>query len=237
MPASPSSSHAFRPAPHVRAPARLRLRPVGARPPAAAGGPTPPWRRAVRDLLDAQLWCVGRDIQHVDGNALLRWGFARVRPPAGATGSSAYRLALADGSRCVLWGFAVWYGAPALGAGLLLHRHPFAARLTTSVEPPLPLWRAEQLALALPSAVVAPDRAPALAARLARAFAGYEAWALATLGAAHRRECERERPRGVRRRQPVPCEALADGWRALAERLAGDEPACAGARRREGRAS
>ena len=179
---------------------------------------TLPLRRA-RDLLDQQLWCVGRDILHADGNALLRYGFERVRPPPGETGSSAYVLPLREGGHCVLWGFAVFCGSPALGVGMLLRRHPFAARLAHTPTLPLPLWRAEQLP------TTAPARTPdtlrlscRLGASLARTLAAYERWALTALGDEHRARCEAERPRAVRRRQTIPCTGLATAWEQFAAR-------------------
>ncbi len=206
-------------------PALLTRAPRGRRPP--AGDPT--LLRAARGLLDQQLWCCGRDIHHPDGNALLRYGFERRRPPAGEAGSSAYALALPDGRRCTLWGFAVLLEAPPLGAGLLLRRHPFVARLTdTDACADVAagahasggaLWRVDQLPRAgRTNECARGGLGLRLGAEAARALAEYERWALDALGADHRQRCEAERPRGVRRRQAVPCVAQADAWSELAER-------------------
>ena len=57
--------------------------------------------QTARDLLDQQLWCMGRDGLHPEGSALLRYGVERVRPPGDETGSSAYVLSLPGADRCV----------------------------------------------------------------------------------------------------------------------------------------
>ncbi|MFY7922390.1 MAG: hypothetical protein ACOVSI_08245, partial [Gemmatimonas sp.] len=60
-------------------------------------------------LLDQQLWYIGHDTRHADGNALLRFGFERSRTPAG--GTSCYRLSAEDPTRQVVcWGFGVYVG-------------------------------------------------------------------------------------------------------------------------------
>ena len=55
-------------------------------------------------LVDQQLWYIGHDIRHADGNALARFGFERRRGASG--GTSCYRLPSVDPSRQLLcWGF------------------------------------------------------------------------------------------------------------------------------------
>jgi hypothetical protein len=121
----------------------------------------------------------------------------------------------------VLWGFACACVVPSLGGALVLRRHPFSARLADPAALRLPLWRGEQLpGGGVPATAEAARLALRLAAAAAGALAAYERWALATLGVEHRRQCDAERPRAVRRRQAVPGEALAASWEAFAARAA-----------------
>ena len=199
-------------------------------------------------LLDLQLWMLGQDRLHPAGNALARYGFARARHPTGH-GSSSYLLPMPGetGVALVAWGYALYLGAvtgvpldapsaparespppinpvaasPAPTAdGLLLERHAFGPRLLRA-----------PLSLPLPGKQALGERhhprseADQHAARhrllqVAAALAGYERWAVATLGEGHRRRALAALPRHKRRRMAAT-PSLAPAWETLGASLDG----------------
>jgi hypothetical protein len=192
------------------------------------------WPRLRRDadrLLDLQLWMLGRDILHPDGNALLAYGCERVPAPAGRGGTSAYRPPGAGGV-LIWWGF----GAATLltgseadraahAAAVFVERHAFGPRLLVAA-PVLPLWTPSQLPRArFPRA--ADDWAAAVAGivRIADGFGAYERWATDALDRGARRRLMEERMvdrRGrAARRAPEWGVPLPDRWARLTARLGG----------------
>lgn len=191
---------------------------------------------------------LGQDRLHPAGNALARYGFARARHPTGH-GSSSYLLPMPGetGVALVCWGYALYLGAvtgvsldappaparqgapptdptppPAVlpNDGLLLERHAFGPRLLRA-----------PLALPLPGKQALGERhhprseAEQRAARhrllqVAATLAGYERWAVATLGEGHRRRALASLPRHKRRRMAAT-PSLAPAWEALGASLAG----------------
>lgn len=169
--------------------------------------------RRLNVLLDQQLWFLGQDIRHPDGNALVRFGFERVRPSE-TGGTTCYRLAAdaASNQALVVWGFALYSGrvgerpddpvrsgrggAP---SGVLLFRHAASARL---------VWPAMRLPLHKPSELprlVAP-RTPEEQGelrdglvRLAQQLRHYEEWTRGALGSTHRTRVLATLPRHKRR--------------------------------------
>lgn len=189
---------------------------------------SPQARRAFgRSLFDQQLWCWGQDVCHSSGNALLRFGMTRVRPPDPDDGSTRYAVELAGGLRVALWAFGAFVGDADSG-GLFLARRDFVGRLMPSHEPPVAHLRDDVAKLARPAAGIARVRARRLQAALFRWIAAYERWVQAHLGGAWRARCVREWLRPV-----VPGEAMADRWALLATVL---DDACAG-RQTEGPSS
>ncbi len=192
-------------------------------------------RRLADELLDQQLWFIGQDIRHPDGNALLAYGCERWRAPQGCTGATAY-LPPCNAGSVVWWGFgaAGWdHPADSGGAAVMVERHAFGPRLLTRPLA-LPLWRIEQL----PPRVFprTPDQwrvAWSGVTVLVYAFIRYERWAVASLGAPHRLRVAAARPRDVRRTLTVPATELADawesflllGWRQVPQRLPAIAPA------------
>lgn len=178
-------------------------------------------RRVQAQLLDHQLWCLGCDIRSPEGNLLLAFGFERHRPPAGRTGSSAYRLRDAGrSSTIVCWGFGI--AVETTDERLFLRRHPFLvehytgdARETIGFD--LPARR--------PGLSLADDDAPRQAfASLARLWASYERWIASTAPATWRRQCWAERPRHVRRALRFGADELERGWMAMAGALLAAAP-------------
>lgn len=171
-------------------------------------------------LLDQQLWFIGHDIRHAEGNALTRYGFERWRATGG--GTSCYRLK-GDDPRydLVCWGFGMYVGplvdaasatiAPVCPRGVLIQRHSTTPRLVTTPLA-LPLHQPCELPR-LHSPVTVQDwhelehGLHALAAMLAR----YERWASHVLGAAHRHSILQQVPRHKRRRFSTATD-LAELW-------------------------
>jgi len=170
-------------------------------------------RHLLAELLDQQMWFFGRDIQHPDGNLLLRFGFSRERPPSEVSGTSRYAIAT-DGGTLVLWGWgAVWRdGHP---HALLLRRHGPGPRLISAQGALDSVWAHTAL-------VGTPAQSDAESARLhtlLRDFAAwvhhYEQWVRTTCGEAWRAECAALRPRHVRRKQVVAADRYVDSWQQL----------------------
>jgi hypothetical protein len=196
-------------------------------------------------LLDLQLWMLGQDRLHPDGNALARYGFLRCRHPEGHA-SSGYLLPLDDPHPVALvcWGYGVYLGpvswkepgtlrppmAPARPPepwqggtavpGVLLERHAFGPKLLPAPVT-LPLRAKAQLGVRLaPRAEDQQRAACAGVIRTASLLAAYERWAVDTLGDAHRHRALAALPRHKRRRLPT-APSLADAWDALGRSLAG----------------
>ena len=184
----------------------------GGRPPSALG---PDIERIGALLLHQQCWCWRWDIRDLDGNLLLDHGFARHR--TAEVRDSTYTLTLATGQTVVLWGWGVYFGAPASG-GVLVQRCGFDPYLTASAQVPSTATRPADLR---------PLRSPALPAEwgpvadllpsMLRWIAGYERWVLTVRGAEYRRLTLRACPRMIVRR-PIPATCVVDTWNDLADR-------------------
>ncbi len=189
-------------------------------------------RRALVALLDWQLWYWGQDIQHAQGNALLAYGFDRVRGPQdGTQRSTAYTLqstgnvppALHDLSSLTVWGFGICATHAGHGSdgSLILVRHESSLGLSTC-----PLHAKAGTRNDLPARVFPQTSQQWRAVRqslvsVARCVIDYETWAKHTLGAAHRANAQARRPRAVRRRHSQP-PFLAKAWREFADDQARD---------------
>lgn len=184
----------------------------GAPPPTRVGDAA--WRRRVRALVDQQLWCLGVDVRHPDGNQLLTAGFTRHRCAEGTVGATAY--ARTDANRTLLvWGFGVWAGAPGLGSVFLDRRDPWPLRWQASAEPPLTCHHQHELRPWRTISAGEPlTHAMTLTVGLAEALAAYEAMIVTTLGAAYRHDVLRQAPRA-----PITPTGMAAAWRAVADRL------------------
>jgi hypothetical protein len=190
-------------------------------------------RRSLRlnVLLDQQLWYLGQDIRHPDGNALVRFGFERLRSPG--EGTTCYRLAMGGepGVALLCWGFALYVGHhvadtagcaahPPRGptpAGVMLLRHAASARL---IWPSLciPLHKPSELPrLDPPRTGLEQVQLSEGVARLARQLQHYETWTEQALGAAHRTRVLAALPRH-KRRKFAPVTDLAPLWREVEAR-------------------
>ena len=163
-------------------------------------------------LLDQQLWYLGRDIHGPSGNALRAYGFVRHRSDSGH-GSSSYVLELAAESgalpiQLICWGFGVAVSSSTTAAsvagsgwaGIVVERFGWSSRLLLQ-----PLSPAIHQVSDLPTAPrpvtnVEQEFAAQAELLMARAFAAYERWVLATLGQPHRDAALRDAPRHKRHR-------------------------------------
>jgi hypothetical protein len=165
-------------------------------------------------LFDQQCWLWGCDIRRNDGNLLLDYGFARVRPPETSKGSNRYDLALGATGCIALWAFGPWYGEAALG-GLLLNRYHCVPCLALRHEPPRTMWQPQDAReLKVPQQPDQWQRALDLLAALSDWIAGYERWVIANAGLAYREACVAARSHGLYR--IAPTQALSE-WQELAQ--------------------
>jgi len=167
-------------------------------------------RHLLAELLDQQMWFLGRDFQHPDGNLLLRFGFARERPPAEVSGTSRYAIATAAGT-LVLWGWgAVWRDGHPLA--LLLRRHGPGPRLTSALTSLDNVWAHTALVGTPAQSDAEHARLHTLLADFADWVQHYEQWVRATCGESWRTECAALRPRHVRRKQQVAADRYLTSW-------------------------
>ncbi len=170
-------------------------------------------RRDGERLFEVSMWCIGRDVSHVD-NLLLRRGFTRERIPAGQKGTSAYSGALPEGGALTLWGFGAL--CRVCGQTIYVPRDGFTPSLVDESRVMWPVFQAE--ALGAPREPLTPhEQSAARAAVVALAgwMAGYEEWVLGLLGLGWRHECLAARTKA----SPVSAESLAVEWRRLAGRI------------------
>lgn len=143
-------------------------------------------KRFAAELMHQQCWCWGRDILTRE-NLLLRFGFARHRPPA-CPGATRYALSLADGTRLALWGFGLWLGLPD-GTQGFFSRYRRGVWLLPATFDVSSVHAADAVLRHLRRP--APGRECAVALRLARTAAqwceSYERWVAAQEGLGHRR--------------------------------------------------
>lgn len=176
---------------------------------------SPADRKLGERLLDQQMWCFGCDIRRAEGNLLCAYGFSRLRPPSGASGSNDYRLTTPDGAQVRLWGFGcLWAEAE---ASVFLRRYEFTPRLPAGPVPDL-VWSPTGLPpTPRPRQPEKVRQAAHALARLLAWLADYEDWVMARLGPDYRAACVRvwNKPK------TVPPEAMHHHWRALAEKAQG----------------
>ncbi len=150
-------------------------------------------------LLDLEFWLIGRDIEHPDGNLLVRLGFDREPAPDGTPLHSRYRWTSAA-ANVVLWAWGLYFQQE--GAGLLLARGGRGA---------VPLDRAPDIYV--PPAAVANSQYPAaIVTDICRWLASYEDRVTTAVGLDHRVPRPGSNPALA---PPVPW-SLASAWYELA---------------------
>lgn len=191
----------------------------------------------LQTLLDQQLWFLGGDIRHPEGNGLQRFGFTRWAASNGV-GTSCYvypRTTTAPIDALVCWGFAVYSGPVGFdlmpirpshtrspvgvgGTGVLLHRFSRTPQLVDGTLR-LPIHQRQALPVGYPARRI--DELDALhdgLIRMAAVFAQYERWCSTVLGASHRRQGLALLPRHKRKRFADTIELTA-AWERLRDRL------------------
>ncbi len=147
-----------------------------------------PIRRFGGRLMEQQVWCWGRDVEHPDGNLLVDFGFERHRERCTDDPSTCYRLDQ-DQLHVSLWGFGMFFGLRELG-GLYLDRFDFCPEWAPVEALSLAIhWPDELPVFARPQGKSQWQRARQLWKSTLLWIANYESWVRSTVGLAYRREC------------------------------------------------
>ncbi len=169
-------------------------------------------RRFGEKLLAQQLWCWGQDIANLDGNLLMRFGFARHRDSETDARSTCYRLDQ-DDLHVALWGFGMFFGQRDLG-GLYLGRFEFCPDWAPIESISLSIHWPDELPIF--DRPYGPDqwlRARKLWESLLLWIADYERWILKTSSIEYRNECVESWLRPIVRASCMP-----DAWQFLSFR-------------------
>lgn len=162
--------------------------------------------------MEQQVWCWGRDVEHPQGNLLMRFGFERHRDRSTADRSTCYRLDQ-DQLHVSLWGFGMFFGRRDLG-GLYLDRFKFCPKWAPVESLSLAIhWPDELPVFARPRSTPQWQRARKLWKSSLLWIANYEAWVRSTAGLPYRRECVDRWLRPF-----APAEKTAAAWRFLGGR-------------------
>lgn len=133
--------------------------------------------RRGQQLLSLQCWLWGRDVKRNDGNLLIGFGFERLRPPEGASGSTQYTFHISSDLRVQLWGFGMYFGG---AEGIFINRYEFVARTAAFKEG---WWQGPDSIASLPR-----SRDLHLLAQASSWIAAYELWVLRTAGLPYRQK-------------------------------------------------
>lgn len=169
-------------------------------------------RRFGGKLMEQQLWCWGRDVERVDDNLLIRFGFERHRDRETEDRSTCYRLDR-DQLHVSLWGFGMFFGRRELG-GLFVDRFNFCPNWAPIESLSLAIhWPDELPVFARPLGQEQWQRARTLWESLLLWIAQYEKWIRTTAGIAYRRECVESWLRPF-----VRADRMSAAWRFLGRR-------------------
>lgn len=172
-------------------------------------------RRHGRVLFNQQLWLWGQDIRRPEGNALLTYGFERIRPPEGIKASNTYRLAQADGIQIFLWGFGLLYHRAGWG-GIFMPRFAFTPRVILCPDAPENVWSPAQLGNCHPPQSAAQwERARQLFIPALRWITDYERWILTVREPSYRPMCIDLWPK-----DRIAAERLISEWTSLTDACA-----------------
>lgn len=169
-------------------------------------------RRFGEKLMAQQVWCWGRDVEYLDGNLLMQFGFERLRDHTSEGRSTCYRLDQDEFHIC-LWGFGMFFGRRDLG-GLYLGRFDFCPRwapvesLSSAIH-----WPDELPVFGRPRGRSQWERANSLWKETQLWIADYETWVRQTAGLAYRRECVEDWLRPF-----VRANRISSAWRFLSRR-------------------
>ena len=166
-------------------------------------------RRFGGKLMEQQVWCWGRDVEHPDGNLLIDFGFDRYRDRDTDDRSTCYRLER-DQLHVSLWGFGMFFGNRELG-GLYLDRFDFCPKWAPVESLSLAIhWPDELPAFARPQGRLQWNCARKLWKASLLWIANYEAWIRSTVGLSYRRDCV-----AMWLRPFVRAEKISAAWRFL----------------------
>jgi hypothetical protein len=186
------------------------------RPPAAL---TDAWVHRAERLLHDQCWCWGRDVERVEGNLLLAFGFQRVPTLEGRT--FAYEFDRED-ERVVLAGSGLCYAAPGSTTAALLGRYNVRPRLLPRSEVDTARWATVGASVFM--TVGTPEEASPVGHQLLVGvvgwIAGYEAWVRRVAGVDYRERCLASWPRAS-----VVANRMVEEWETLLAGLQGGEGA------------
>lgn len=164
-------------------------------------------RRLGRRLFNQQLWLWGQDIRRPEGNALITYGFERIRPPERLKAGNVYRVALGEGGELSLWGFGLYYRNAAVG-GIFMPRFTFVPQVTSCTAPPDGVWSAAQLSGCRPPRDAAQwTLARSLFLPVLRWIVDYERWIVTLRGPQYRCDCVAPWPH-----QPIAAERIIAEW-------------------------
>jgi hypothetical protein len=164
-------------------------------------------RRDAERLFDVTMWCLGRDVNHPEGNLLLRRGLSRERPPQGQQANSVYTAWLPAGGVLKLWGFGVL--CDGCDGAVYIARDGFTPRMVDREAVRWPVFDAEGLRASREPLSFEERRAcRGAVVTLAEWLARYEGWVVDHLGPSWRFACLAER----RKAPPVNAEELAAAW-------------------------
>ena len=162
--------------------------------------------------MDQQLWCWGQDIERVDDNLLIRFGFERHRDCETEDRSSCYRLDQ-DCLHVSLWGFGIFFGRRELG-GLFLDRSDFCPNWAPIESLSLAIhWPDELPVFARPHGRQQWRRARELWESMLLWIADYEKWVVDAEGIEYRHECVESWLRPF-----VGADRISTAWRFLSRR-------------------
>lgn len=163
----------------------LRLEPQS--PLIAQGHADPRFKKLGANLMNQQCWCWGCDIRRSKGNLLLAFGFERMRPPEGISGSSCYRFALRSGRVVLLWGFGVLIEDRV--RAIHLGRFQFEPQLCAALGDGRICWSCDGLTpLRRPSSTRELTLAGSLCSELLNFISDYESWVAETVGIRYRQQ-------------------------------------------------
>ena len=164
------------------------------------------------DLLNQQLWCWGRDVEHASGNLLLKYGFERTEKPAKSKATSIYEYEVSQTARVVLRGFGIFYGDDRWG-GIFLQRYRFRPQYTRLTRLKKTCWQVEDLPkLSKPNEKTF-EKCRSLFADLVEWVYSYEKWVLEVEGTEYRRSTVNLWKNG--KRKIICAEEMATTWAAV----------------------
>lgn len=166
-------------------------------------------RDRITPMLDQQLWLLGCDVRHPEGNILLQAGFKRQRPPIDCKASTQYHLEFSQGGCIKLWGFGFWYSSDST-SGVFVRRGDFSPRLCVLDQP---IWRTEDLPkMHMPGTLEENNRVWLSLALAFNWFAKYEQDVIRRFGLAYRQNALNRWTKKI----VIQAGELSDHWHELA---------------------